>query len=79
VALSHVWPLSHVLPYFSTLIPSSPHLVIFRHPYLPHTKSNLEFFSAIDSAIHFLHICRLDFHLKEQILPSNFEKIIWSN
>jgi hypothetical protein len=30
-------------------------------------------------ALHFLHIWRLDFHLKKKILPSNFEKILWSN
>jgi hypothetical protein len=33
----------------------------------------------MDSALHFLHIYRLDFHLKKNILPSNFEKILWSN
>jgi hypothetical protein len=29
--------------------------------------------------LHFLHIHLLDFHLKKKILPSNFEKILWSN
>jgi hypothetical protein len=33
----------------------------------------------MNSALHFLHIYHLDFHLKEKILPSNFEKIPWSN
>jgi hypothetical protein len=40
VALSHMSPLSHVLPCFPILIQSSLHLVIFKHPYLTHTKSN---------------------------------------
>jgi hypothetical protein len=39
----------------------------------------LEFFSAMNSALHILHIYRLDFHLKKKILASNFEKILWSN
>jgi hypothetical protein len=30
-------------------------------------------------ALHFLHDYRLYFHLKKKILPSNFEKILWSN
>jgi hypothetical protein len=33
----------------------------------------------MDSALHILHIYHLDFHLKKNILPSNFEKILWSN
>jgi hypothetical protein len=33
----------------------------------------------MNSALHFLHIYHLDFHLKKNILPSNFEKILWSN
>jgi hypothetical protein len=33
----------------------------------------------MNSALHFLHIYCLDFHLKKKILPSNFEKILWSN
>jgi hypothetical protein len=33
----------------------------------------------MNSALHFLHIYCLDFHLKKNILPSNFEKIPWSN
>jgi hypothetical protein len=28
---------------------------------------------------HFLRIYHLDFYLKKKILPSNFEKILWSN
>jgi hypothetical protein len=40
VALSHVSPLSHVLPCFPILIQSLLHLVIFKHPYLTHTKSD---------------------------------------
>jgi hypothetical protein len=58
---------------------SSLHLVIFKHPYLTHTKSDFRNFSAMNSALHFLHIYHLDFHLKKKILPSNFEKILWSN
>jgi hypothetical protein len=38
VALSHLLPLSHVLPYFPILMQSSPHLMIFKHPYPTHTK-----------------------------------------
>jgi hypothetical protein len=30
-------------------------------------------------ACHTLHIYRLDFHLEKDILPSNFEKILWRN
>jgi hypothetical protein len=33
----------------------------------------------MDLALHFLHIYHLDFHLKNKILPSIFEKILWSN
>jgi hypothetical protein len=33
----------------------------------------------MNSAIHSLHINHLDFYLKKNILPSNFEKILWSN
>jgi hypothetical protein len=33
----------------------------------------------MNSPLHFLHIYHLDFHLKKNILPSNFEKILWSN
>jgi hypothetical protein len=37
----------------------------------------LEFFSAMNLALHFLHIYRLDFYSKKNILSSNFEKILW--
>jgi hypothetical protein len=33
----------------------------------------------MNPTLHFLHIYLLDFHLKEKILPSIFEKILWSN
>jgi hypothetical protein len=33
----------------------------------------------MNSALHFLHMYYLDFHLKKKILPSNFEKILWYN
>jgi hypothetical protein len=44
VALSHVLPLSHLLPYFPILMLSLLHLVIFRHPYFTHTKSYFRIF-----------------------------------
>jgi hypothetical protein len=79
VALSYVSPLSHVLPYFPILILSSLLLVIFRHPYFTHMKSDLKKISATNLALHFLHFYLLNFHMKKNILPSNFEKILWSN
>jgi hypothetical protein len=33
----------------------------------------------MNSTLHILHIYHLDFHLKKKILPSIFEKILWSN
>jgi hypothetical protein len=33
----------------------------------------------MNSTLHFLHIYCLDLHLKKKILPSNFEKNLWSN
>jgi hypothetical protein len=39
----------------------------------------LEIFSAMNMALHFLHIYSLNFHLKKKFLPSNFEKILWGN
>jgi hypothetical protein len=48
------------------------HISLIRSPIL-------EIFSAMNSTLHFLHIYRLDFHLKKKILPSNFEKFLWSN
>jgi hypothetical protein len=33
----------------------------------------------MDSTLHFLYIYFLDFYLKNIFLPSNFEKILWSN
>jgi hypothetical protein len=33
----------------------------------------------MNSALHFLHIYRLDFYLMKNIFPLNFEKILWSN
>jgi hypothetical protein len=38
--------------------------------------SSLEYFSAMNSILHFLHIYRLDFYSKKKILPSNVEKIL---
>jgi hypothetical protein len=48
----------------------------YRHQYLTNTKSDLEIFSTMNLALHFLHICRLDFYLKKKLLPSNFEKVL---
>jgi hypothetical protein len=36
-------------------------------------------FSVMNLVHHFLHIYHLAFHLKKFYLPSNFEKILWSN
>jgi hypothetical protein len=79
VALSPLSPLSHVLPCFLILMLSSLYLVIFKHPYSTHMKSDLEIFSAMNSKFHILYINHLDFYWKKKILPSNFEKILWSN
>jgi hypothetical protein len=64
-----------VMPYFSILVLSTLHLVIFTHLHPTHAKSNLEIhaksnleihaksnLSAINSALHFLHIDQLDFY-----------------
>ena len=48
------------------------HILLIRSPIL-------EFFSAINSTLHFLHMYHSDFHLKKKILYSKFEKILWSN
>jgi hypothetical protein len=40
VALSLVLPLFHMLPYFPILKLSSLYLVIFKHPYFTHMKSD---------------------------------------
>jgi hypothetical protein len=60
------------------MILSSLHLVIFRYTYLTHMKSDFRIFSAMNSTLHFLYIYHLDFLLKKKILPSIFEKILWS-
>jgi hypothetical protein len=73
VALSHVSPLSHVLPCFPIMMLSSLHLVIFRHPYLTHTKI-LEIFVSMNSALHILHIYHLDFHLKKKSCLQNLRR-----
>jgi hypothetical protein len=54
-------------------------VMIFKHPYLTHTKSSFRNFWYYEFNTSFLHIYRLDFHLKKKTLPSNFEKILWSN
>jgi hypothetical protein len=71
-----------MLPCFPTLKLSSLHLVIFRHPYFTHIiiwSPIPEFFNAMNSTRYFLHVYYLDFYFKKIFLPSNFEKILWSN
>jgi hypothetical protein len=65
--------------HYSNLMLSLLHLVIFKHPISLIQSPILEIFHIMNSALHFLHIYRLDFHLKEKILLSIFEKIPWSN
>jgi hypothetical protein len=48
------------------------HISLIRSPIL-------EILSAMNSTLHCLHIYHFDFQLKKKILPSNFEKILWSN
>ena len=74
VALSLMLPLSCMLACFSTLKLSSLHLVMFKHPYLIHMKSNSIKNSTIDSTFHF----HLVFHFKRIFLPSNSKKILQS-
>jgi hypothetical protein len=64
--LSHVPPLSHVLPCFPILMQSLPHLVIFKHPYLTHTKSDFRNFSCYEFSTSFSSHLPLDFHLKKK-------------
>jgi hypothetical protein len=79
VALSHVSPLSHVLPCFPILMLSSLHLVIFRYPYLIHTKSDFRIFLCYEFNTSFSSHLPISFSLEKKILSSNFEKILWSN
>jgi hypothetical protein len=68
-----------MLPCFPILILTSLYVVILdTHISLIQSPIS-EIFSAMNSTFHFLHIYYLDFHLKNKILPSNFEKILWSN
>jgi hypothetical protein len=78
LGLSHV-TLPHVLLCFPTLKLSSLHLIIFSHPNLTHMKSNSGNFLCHDWTLCLLHIYRLNFHLKNNFLPSNFENILLSN
>jgi hypothetical protein len=84
VALSHVSPSSHVLPCFPILMLSSPHLVIFKHPYLTHTKSNsrnlkcYEFSTSFSSHLPFrfsLEEKHLAFKLWEDSMEFKFLKV----
>jgi hypothetical protein len=57
VALSHVLPVSHVLPCFPILILSSLHLVILKLPYLIHTKSDYRNFCSYElNTLFSLHL-----------------------
>jgi hypothetical protein len=68
VALFHVLPLSHLLPSFPVMMLSSLHLVIFRHLYLIHMKSDFRNFYCYEFNTSFsLH---LPFRFKKKILPS---------
>jgi hypothetical protein len=79
VVLSHVTPLSHVLPCFPTMKLS------FLHQWSLNTHISfiwsliVETFSAMNPILYFLHIYHLDFPLEEKFLPSNSKKILWSN
>ena len=79
MALSHVSTLSHMLPYFPILIKSLLHLMTFRHLDFTHTKydfRNLKFYGFNTSfSLH----PPFRFPFEKKILPSNFEKILWSN
>jgi hypothetical protein len=77
VALSHVSLLSHVLPCFPILIQSSLHLVIFKHPYLTHTKSDSRNLKCCEFSTSFSSHLRFRFPLEGKNLA--FEKILWSN
>jgi hypothetical protein len=68
VALYPMSPIFHVLPSFPTLKLSSLYLVIFGYPHLIHMKFDSGYFSAMNSACHFLHFNRLDFVLEENVL-----------
>jgi hypothetical protein len=55
------------VPYFSILLLSSLHLMIFKHPYITLIQSPIiEIFSAMNSALCYLPIYCLDFHLKKK-------------
>jgi hypothetical protein len=57
VALTHVSLLSHELPCFPIMMQSSPHLVIFKHPYLTRTKSDFKNFKCYGFSTSFsLHV-----------------------
>jgi hypothetical protein len=70
--------LSHVLPCFPILMLSSLHLVIFRHPYLTHTKSDFRDFCFYEFSTSYSSHLLFRFPFEEKILPSIFEKILWS-
>jgi hypothetical protein len=76
VALSHVSPLSHVMPCFPILIQSSLHLVIFKHPYLTHTKSDFRNLNCYEFSTSYSSHLPFRFPLKGKNLAF---KILWSN
>jgi hypothetical protein len=55
-----------VLPCFSIQMLSLPYLVIFRHPYLTHTKSYFRNFKCYGFSTSFSSHLPLDFHLKKK-------------
>jgi hypothetical protein len=71
--------LSHMLPCFPTFKLSSPHLVIFKHPYLTHTKSNSRNILRNEFSMSFFSHLSFGFPLKVKKLPSKSEKIQWNN
>ena len=64
----------HVLPYFCILIQSSLHLLIFKHPYLTHTRSNFRNLKCYGINTSFsLHLL-FTFSFEEKILPKTLKR-----
>jgi hypothetical protein len=59
-------PLSHVLPCFPIQMLSSLHPVIFRHPYLTHTKSDFRNFECYEFSTSFSLHLSFRFSLEEK-------------
>jgi hypothetical protein len=60
--------LSHVLPCFPILMQSSPHLVIFKHPYLTHSKSDFRNLKCYEFKTSFSSHLPFGFSLEEKNL-----------